>query len=110
MSNQPEKYRMMPHFLFSADSITEFIIQTFFDQPDRLRFATPETANPQAFRHYTPDESVLGKRMKKHVGDWPNACWNGADMLGAGSFERPSRQPPLLFIAITLGTWVSNAD
>ena len=70
-----------------------FIMQTYFDQLDRVRFAGPKTDNPLAFRHYNPDEIVLGKRMADHLRFaacyWHNFCWNGADMFGAGSFERP---------------------
>ena len=68
-------------------------MQTYFDQVDRVRFAGPKTDNPLAFRHYNPDEIVLGKRMADHLRFaacyWHNFCWNGADMFGAGSFERP---------------------
>jgi xylose isomerase len=68
-------------------------MQTYFDQLDRVRFAGPKTDNPLAFRHYNPDEIVLGKRMADHLRFaacyWHNFCWNGADMFGAGSFERP---------------------
>lgn len=66
-------------------------MQTYFDQVDRVRFAGPKTDNPLAFRHYNPDEIVLGKRMADHLRFaacyWHNFCWNGADMFGAGSFE-----------------------
>ncbi len=68
-------------------------MQTYFDQLERVRFAGPKTDNPLAFRHYNPDEIVLGKRMADHLRFaacyWHNFCWNGADMFGAGSFERP---------------------
>ncbi|MET2612048.1 xylose isomerase, partial [Klebsiella pneumoniae] len=64
-------------------------MQTYFDQVDRVRFAGPITDNPLAFRHYNPDEIVLGKRMADHLRFaacyWPNFCWNGPDMFGAGS-------------------------
>ena len=42
-------------------------MQTYFDQVDRVRFAGPKTDNPLAFRHYNPDEIVLGKRMADHL-------------------------------------------
>ncbi len=45
----------------------EFIMQTYFDRVDRVRFAGPKTDNPLAFRHYNPDEIVLGKRMADHL-------------------------------------------
>lgn len=39
----------------------------YFEQLDRIRFEGPKTANPLAFRHYNPDEIVLGKRMADHL-------------------------------------------
>ncbi len=39
----------------------------YFDQLDRVHFAGPKTTNPLAFRHYNPDEIVLGK-------EWQNTC------------------------------------
>ncbi|VFS61693.1 Xylose isomerase [Kluyvera cryocrescens] len=35
-------------------------MQAYFDQLDRVRFEGPKTENPLAFRHYNPDELVLG--------------------------------------------------
>ena len=68
-------------------------MQTYFDQLERVLFAGPKTDNPLAFRHYNPDEIVLVTRMADHLRFaacyWHNFCWNGADMFGAGSFERP---------------------
>ncbi|HCR3984499.1 TPA: xylose isomerase [Kluyvera ascorbata] len=71
-------------------------MQNYFDQLDRVRFEGPKTTNPLAFRHYNPDEIVLGKRMEEHLRFaacyWHNFCWNGADMFGKGSFEQPWQQ------------------
>ena len=72
-------------------------MQAYFDQLDRVRFEGPKTENPLAFRHYNPDELVLGKRMEDHLRFaacyWHTFCWNGADMFGIGSFDRPWQQP-----------------
>ena len=72
-------------------------MQTYFDQLDRVRYEGPKTTNPLAFRHYNPDEMVLGKRMEEHLRFaacyWHTFCWNGADMFGVGSFNRPWQQP-----------------
>ena len=72
-------------------------MQAYFDQLDRARFEGPKTENPLAFRHYNPDELVLGKRMEDHLRFaacyWHTFCWNGADMFGIGSFDRPWQQP-----------------
>ncbi len=47
-----------------------------------------QISNPLAFRHYNPDELVLGKRMEEHLRFaacyWHTFCWNGADMFGVG--------------------------
>lgn len=72
-------------------------MHTYFDQVDRIRYEGPQSRNPLAFRHYNPDEIVLGKRMADHlrfaVCYWHNFCWNGSDMFGIGSFDRPWQQP-----------------
>ncbi len=72
-------------------------MQTYFDQLDRVRYEGPKSTNPLAFRHYNPDELVLGKRMEDHLRFaacyWHTFCWNGADMFGVGSFDRPRQQP-----------------
>jgi len=36
----------------------EFIVQTYFDQLDGVRFAAPKATNPLAFRHCNPNEIV----------------------------------------------------
>ena len=81
-----------PHTL-----IMELNMQAYFDQLDRVRFEGTKTTNPLAFRHYNPDELVLGKRMEDHLRFaacyWHTFCWNGADMFGVGSFDRPWQQP-----------------
>ena len=61
----------------------------YFDQLDRVRFEGTQSTNPLAFRHYNPDEIVLGKRMEDHLRFaacyWHTFCWNGADMFGMGA-------------------------
>lgn len=72
-------------------------MQAYFDQLDRVRYEGPKSSNPLAFRHYNPDELVLGKRMEDHLRFaacyWHTFCWSGADMFGVGSFDRPWQQP-----------------
>ena len=55
-------------------------MQAYFDQLDRVRYEGSKSSNPLAFRHYNPDELVLGKRMEEH-------------MFGVGAFNRPWQQP-----------------
>lgn len=65
----------------------------YFDKLDQVRYEGTASNNPLAFRHYNPDELVLGKRMADHLRFaacyWHTFCWNGADMFGVGSFDRP---------------------
>lgn len=52
----------------------------------------PETEGP-AFRHYNPDEIVLGKRMEDQlrfaVAYWHSFVWEGGDPFGGRTFDRP---------------------
>ncbi|PJG58478.1 xylose isomerase [Aeromonas cavernicola] len=69
----------------------------YFDQVDNIRYEGRHSRNPLAFRHYNPDEIVLGKRMADHlrfaVCYWHNFCWNGSDVFGQGIFTHPWQQP-----------------
>ncbi|MCC5969732.1 MAG: xylose isomerase [Pararhodobacter sp.] len=62
-----------------------------FDSIAPVRF-DPQ-AEGLAFRHYNPDEVVLGKRMEDHlrfsVAWWHSFCWEGGDPFGAASLQRP---------------------
>ncbi|MBM7342957.1 xylose isomerase [Pantoea coffeiphila] len=65
----------------------------YFDRLDKVRYEGTQSRNPLAFRHYNPDEIILGKSMKDHLRFaacyWHTFCWNGADMFGVGAFDRP---------------------
>ena len=49
--------------------------------------------NEFAFRHYDPDEIVMGKRMEDHlrfaVAYWHSFAWQGGDPFGGQTFDRP---------------------
>ena len=64
----------------------------FHDIPE-IRFEGPETTNEFAFRHYNPDEIVMGKRLEDHlrfaVAWWHSFAWPGGDPFGGQTFERP---------------------
>ncbi|MEM8773814.1 MAG: xylose isomerase [Pseudomonadota bacterium] len=64
----------------------------FHDIPE-IRFEGPETTNEFAFRHYNPDEIVIGKRLEDHlrfaVAWWHSFAWPGGDPFGGQTFERP---------------------
>ncbi|MHC0054740.1 xylose isomerase [Actibacterium sp. D379-3] len=65
----------------------------FFNDIARIPFEGADSTNPLAFRHYNPDEVVLGKRLEDHlrfaVCYWHNFVWPGNDPFGGQTFERP---------------------
>ena len=65
----------------------------FFGDVKKIPFEGAESRNLLAFRHYDPDEMVMGKRMEDHlrfaVCYWHNFCWPGGDPFGGQTFERP---------------------
>ncbi|WP_227268500.1 xylose isomerase [Roseobacter weihaiensis] len=65
----------------------------FFKNIPPVRFEGPQTPNDFAFRHYNPDEIVMGKPMKDHLrfacAYWHSFAWPGGDPFGGQTFERP---------------------
>ncbi len=65
----------------------------FFGDIQKIRYEGPDSDNPLAFRHYNPDEIVLGKRMEDHlrfaVAYWHTFAWEGGDPFGGRTFDRP---------------------
>ncbi|MCT8997683.1 xylose isomerase [Chelativorans intermedius] len=65
----------------------------FFGDIKPVAYEGPDSDNPLAFRHYNPDEMVLGKRLEDHlrfaVCYWHNFVWPGNDPFGGQTFERP---------------------
>ncbi|WP_171173254.1 xylose isomerase [Ruegeria sp. HKCCD8929] len=65
----------------------------FFDGIDKVVYEGPDSTNPLAFRHYNPDEIVMGKRMEDHlrfaVAWWHSFAWEGGDPFGGPTFVRP---------------------
>lgn len=63
----------------------------FFGELTPVRF-DPE-AEGLAFRHYDPDEMVMGKRLEDHlrfaVAYWHSFAWPGGDPFGGQTFDRP---------------------
>ena len=58
-----------------------------------IRYQPDAPANALAFRYYDKDKTVRGKRMEDHlrmaVCYWHTFVWNGFDVFGAGTFNRP---------------------
>lgn len=65
----------------------------FFGDTSKITFEGADSTNPLAFRHYNPDEVILGKRMEEHLRFatcyWHNFVWPGGDPFGGQTFDRP---------------------
>jgi len=67
---------------------------TFFDiVPEPIRYEGPDSDNPLAFRWYDADRVVMGKTMAEHlrfgVCYWHSFAWDGSDIFGTGTLDRP---------------------
>ena len=60
--------------------------------PD-ITYQGPDSETDFAFRHYNPDEVVLGKTLREHlrfaVAYWHGFAWPGNDPFGGQTFDRP---------------------
>jgi xylose isomerase len=66
----------------------------FFDTvPEPIRYEGPDSDNPLAFRWYDANRVVMGKTMAEHlrfgVCYWHSFAWDGSDIFGAGTLDRP---------------------
>ena len=65
----------------------------FFKDIPAVRYEGPASTNEYAFRHYNPDEVIMGKRMEDHmrfaVAYWHSFAWPGGDPFGGQTFDRP---------------------
>ena len=65
----------------------------FFKGIPAIKYEGPASTNDFAFRHYNPDEMLLGKRMADHlrfaVAYWHSFAWPGGDPFGGQTFARP---------------------
>ena len=65
----------------------------FFADIPRIAYEGPRSTNEFAFRHYDPDEMLMGKRMEDHlrfaVAYWHSFAWPGGDPFGGQTFDRP---------------------
>ncbi len=66
---------------------------SYFDGIPEIRYEGPQSQNDFAFRHYNPDEVVMGKSLKDHlrfsIAWWHSFAWPGGDPFGGQTFERP---------------------
>ncbi|WP_226553452.1 xylose isomerase [Celeribacter naphthalenivorans] len=65
----------------------------FFKNIPQIKYEGPTSANEFAFKHYNPDEVVMGKRMEDHlrfaVAYWHSFAYEGGDPFGGRTFDRP---------------------
>ncbi|HEV8036640.1 xylose isomerase [Yoonia sp.] len=65
----------------------------FFKGIPAITYEGPSSDNDFAFRHYNPDEVVMGKAMKDHLrfaaAYWHSFAWPGGDPFGGQTFDRP---------------------
>ncbi|TNB46038.1 xylose isomerase [Martelella lutilitoris] len=65
----------------------------FFGDISKIQYEGPESENPLAFKHYNPDEIVMGKPLKEHlrfaIAYWHSLAWEGGDPFGGRTFDRP---------------------
>ncbi len=61
--------------------------------PEPIRFAGPDSDDPLSFRWYDAERIVAGRRMADQLRFatcyWHSFAWNGADVFGAGTLDRP---------------------
>ena len=65
----------------------------FFKDIPHARYLGPDSTEEFSYRHYDPDEVLMGKRMEDHlrfaVAWWHSFAWPGGDPFGGQTFERP---------------------
>jgi len=65
----------------------------FFKDIPAIKYEGPASSNAFAFRHYNPDEVVMGKRMEDHlrfaVAYWHSFAYQGHDPFGGQTLLRP---------------------
>ncbi len=65
----------------------------FFHDIPQVSYQGPDATGDFAFRHYNPDEMLMGKRMEDHlrfaVAYWHSFAWPGGDPFGGQTFQRP---------------------
>ncbi|MGA0388974.1 MAG: xylose isomerase [Ilumatobacteraceae bacterium] len=66
---------------------------SFFEEIEPISYEGPESTNPYAFRWYDADRLVGSRTMAEHlrfaVCYWHSFAWDGADIFGAGTLDRP---------------------
>lgn len=72
---------------------------SYFADIEPIKFEGLESTNPLAYRYYDKNRVVMGKTMAEHlrmaVCYWHTFCWDGFDVFGAGTFNRPWHGGPI---------------
>jgi xylose isomerase len=72
---------------------------SFFADIEPIKFEGLESTNPLAYRYYDKNRVVMGKTMEDHlrmaVCYWHTFCWDGFDVFGGGTFNRPWHGGPI---------------
>ena len=66
---------------------------SYFPSIDKIQYEGIDTKNMFAFRHYNPDEVVMGKKMKDHL-RFAIAYWHTMTQDGSDPFGNPVNQRP----------------
>jgi xylose isomerase len=72
---------------------------SYFADIEPIKFEGLNSTNPLAYRYYDKDRVVMGKTMAEHlrmaVCYWHTFCWDGFDVFGGGTFNRPWHGGPI---------------
>ncbi len=72
---------------------------TYFKDIAPIQFEGPDATSQLAYRYYDKSRIVMGKTMEEQlrmaVCYWHSFCWDGFDVFGAGTFNRPWHGGPL---------------
>ena len=65
----------------------------YFKDIPNIEFKGQDSTDPFAYKYYDKNQVVLGKTMEEHLRFaacyWHTFCWDGFDVFGAGTFNRP---------------------
>ncbi len=66
---------------------------SYFKDIAPVQYEGPNSTNPLAYRYYDKNKIIMGKTMEEHlrfaVCYWHTFCWDGFDVFGKGTFNRP---------------------
>jgi xylose isomerase len=69
----------------------------FFPDIPKIQIERKSSDNPLSYQYYDKDRLVLGKRMEDQlrlaVCYWHTFCWDGFDIFGSGTCDRPWHTP-----------------